>query len=220
MSAISHDYIETYIRGLIKENNGYIKEMEDYAVENNVPIIHKEVAQFLKVIIKSHNIKKILEAGTAIGYSSSIMAKAAGKDSKVTTIEINDDMYNISRENIEKLKLKDNIEVIKGDALEVLENITGEYDMIFLDASKGHYDEFLNKCLDKLKPNGLLISDNVLFRGMVATNDLVKRRKITIVKRMRKYLENISTSENLETSILPIGDGIALTCKTRSEKSE
>lgn len=220
MSDISHDYIENYIRGLIKDNSGYIKLMEDYAIENNVPIIHKEVAQFLRVIIKSHKIKNILEVGCAIAYSSSVMVEAAGEDSHVTTIERSDDMEKIAKENIKKLGYEKNITLIKGDALEVLDDVKGEYDMIFLDASKGHYDEFLTKCLKKLKTGGLLISDNVLFRGMVATNDLVKRRKITIVKRMRKYLENISKDENLETVILPIGDGIALTCKLGSDKYE
>lgn len=220
MSNVSHDYIEEYIRGLIKNSSGYLECMEEYALENNVPIIHKEVAQFLKVIIKSHNIKNILEVGTAIGYSSSIMASASGKDSSIKTIEINNDMYDISIENIKKLGFENNITVIKGDALEVLDDIDGEYDMIFLDASKGHYDEFLNKCLKKLKTKGLLISDNVLFRGMIASNDLVKRRKITIVKRMRKYLKNISNDKNLETVILPIGDGVALSCKLGSGEDE
>lgn len=220
MSGISYDYIEKYIRGLIKDNSGYIKLMEDYAIENHVPIIHKEVAQFLRVIIKSHKIKNILEVGCAIAYSSSIMVEAAGEDSHVTTIERSDDMEAIAKENIKNLGYDKNITLIKGDALEVLDDVNGEYDMIFLDAAKGHYDEFLTKCLKRLKTGGLLISDNVLFRGMVASNDLVIRRKITIVKRMRKYLENISKDENLETVILPIGDGIALTCKLGSDKCE
>ncbi|KMT21312.1 O-methyltransferase [Clostridium cylindrosporum] len=220
MSSVSHDYIEDYIRGLIKDNEGYIKTMEDYAIENHVPIIHKEVAQFLRVIIKSHNIKNILEVGTAIGYSASVMVNAAGNNSHVTTIERSDEMEAIAVENIKKIGYDKNITLIKGDALEVLGDVKGEFDMIFLDAAKGHYDHFLEQCLEKLKVGGLLISDNVLFRGMVATNDLLIRRKITIVKRMRKYLENISNDKNLETVILPIGDGIALTCKIGSGKNE
>lgn len=220
MSNISYDYIEDYIRGLIKDNKGYIKTMEEYALENNVPIIHKEVAQFLKVIIKSHNVKNILEVGTAIGYSASVMVLSAGESSHVTTIERSDDMEALAIENIKKLGYENNISLIKGDALEVLDDIKGEFDMIFLDAAKGHYDHFLDSCLEKLKVGGLLISDNVLFRGMVPSNDLLIRRKITIVKRMRKYLENISNDENLETVILPIGDGVALTCKLGSGKNE
>lgn len=213
MSNIAHDYIEDYIRGLIKKPEGYLGEILDYAIKNDVPIIHPEVAQYLRVLIKSHNIKKILEVGTAIGYSSSVMAEAAGPGCSITTIERDDKMYSLAVENIKKQGLEDSINIIKGDAMEVLEKIEGEYDLIFLDAAKGHYDHFLPLCLKHLKLKGLLISDNVLFRGMIASNELLIRRKITIVKRMRKYLEHISNMNELETVVLPIGDGIAMSTK-------
>ncbi|EYE89676.1 O-methyltransferase [Fervidicella metallireducens AeB] len=213
MSNIAHDYIEDYIRGLIKKPEGYLGEILDYAIKNDVPIIHPEVAQYLRVLIKSHNVKKILEVGTAIGYSSSVMAEAAGADCSITTIERDDNMYSLAVENIKKQGLEKRINIIKGDAMEVLEKIEGEYDLIFLDAAKGHYDHFLPLCLKHLKINGLLISDNVLFRGMIASNELLIRRKITIVKRMRKYLEHISNMSELETVVLPIGDGIAMSTK-------
>jgi predicted O-methyltransferase YrrM len=213
MSNIAHDYIEEYIRGLIPPKKGYIKEMEDYAIENDVPIIHPEVAQFLKVIIKSHGIKRILEVGTAIGYSASIMAEAAGEDVRIVTIERDDQMYDLAVKNISTLGFENSIKIIKGDAMEVLNEVEGEFDLIFLDASKGHYDHFLPMCLKHLKLNGLLVSDNALFRGMIATNELLIRRKITIVKRMRKYLSHISNMPQLETVVLPFGDGVALSCK-------
>lgn len=213
MSNIAHDYIEEYIRELIPEKQGYIKIMEDYAREKDVPIIHPEVGQFLKVLIKSHGVKKILEVGTAIGYSAGLMAAAAGDDCEIVTIERDEEMISIAQENIQKLGLENNIKILYGDAIEVLENINGEFDMVFLDAAKGHYDHFLPMCLKLLKTNGLLVGDNVLFRGMVATNKLLIRRKITIVKRMRKYLTHISNMKELETVVLPIGDGIALSCK-------
>lgn len=213
MSNIAHDYIEDYIRGLIPEKQGHIKSMEEYAIQNNVPIIHPEVGQFLKVLIKSHGVKRILEVGTAIGYSAGLMAEAAGPDCKIVTIERDEEMKALAMENIQILGLGNNIELVFGDAIEVLENIKGEFDMVFLDAAKGHYDHFLPMCLQHLKINGLLVCDNVLFRGMVATNKLLIRRKITIVKRMRKYLTHISSMKELETVVLPIGDGIALSCK-------
>jgi predicted O-methyltransferase YrrM len=213
MSNIAHEYIEDYIRGLIPPRKGHIKVMEDYAIENDVPIVHSEVAQFLRVLIKSHGIKKILEVGTAIGYSASIMAEAAGEGCRVVTIERDEDMYRLASDNIKKLDYENTIGILKGDAMEVLKDIEGEFDMIFLDASKGHYDHFLPMCLKHLKINGLLVSDNVLFRGMIATDKLLIRRKITIVKRMRKYLAHISNMPELETSVLPIGDGVALSCK-------
>ncbi|MDF2673719.1 MAG: O-methyltransferase [Clostridiales bacterium] len=213
MSNISHDYIEEYVRGLIPEKQGYIKIMEDYAVEKNVPIIHPEVGQFLKVLIKSHRVKRILEIGTAIGYSAGLMAEAAGNDCEIVTIERDEEMKSLALENIKQLGFEKNINIVFGDALEALEDIQGEFDMVFLDAAKGHYDHFLPMCLSHLKVNGLLVCDNVLFRGMVATNKLLIRRKITIVKRMRKYLTHVSSMRELETVVLPIGDGISLSCK-------
>lgn len=215
MSNISHDYIEDYIRGLLPVRSGIIGDMEKYALDNNVPIIHPEVAQFLRVLIKSHGIKRILEVGTAIGYSAAIMSEASGEDSKIITIERDEDMYNLAVKNIGLLKMEKNIEVIKGDAMEILSDIKGSFDLVFLDAAKGHYDHFLPMCLKALKVNGLIVSDNVLFRGMVATNQLLIRRKITIVKRMRKYLTHISSMPDLETVVLPIGDGIAFSTKLK-----
>ena len=217
MSNIVHDYIEEYIRELIPEDLGIIKELEDYAKNNDVPIIQKEVAKLLSIIIKSHGIKNILEVGAAIGYSSIVMANAAG-DCGITTIERNDEMYDKACENIKKAKLDDKIKIIKGEALEVLKGLNGTYDMIFLDAAKGHYIHFLPECMRLLKTGGLLISDNVLFRGMIATNDLVKRRKITIVKRLRKYLSAISNMPELETVVLPVGDGLAISLKVTEVK--
>ncbi|MCX7884254.1 MAG: O-methyltransferase, partial [Caloramator sp.] len=165
-------------------------------------------------------VKKILEVGTAIGYSALIMAEASGKDCEVVSIERDDEMYNKAIENIKIMQREDSIKVIKGDALEVLKDIEGEFDLIFLDAAKGHYDKFLPLCLKHLKIKGLLVCDNVLFRGMIATNKLLIRRKITIVKRMRKYLSHISNMPELETVVLPIGDGIALCCKMEEVYNE
>lgn len=215
MSNIAHDFIEEYIRGLIPPKEGYIKSMEEYAAQNNVPIIHPEVGQFLRVLIKANGVKRILEVGTAIGYSAAVMAGAAAGNCEIVTIERDEAMRDLAVENIQKLGLGDNIKLLFGDAIEVLKDVQGEFDMVFLDAAKGHYDYFLPMCLKLLKFNGLLVCDNVLFRGMVATNKLLIRRKITIVKRMRKYLSHISDMEELETVVLPIGDGIALSCKLK-----
>lgn len=213
MSNIAHDYIEDYIRDLIPDRKGYIKVMEDYALENNVPIVHPEVAQFLRVLIKSHGVKRILEVGTAIGYSASLMAEAAGEGCSIVTIERDENSAELAAKNIKEMGFENNISIIRGDALEELEKINDKFDLIFLDAAKGHYDHFLPLCIGNLELKGLLVSDNVLFRGMVATNELLIRRKITIVKRMRKYLEHISNMPELETVVLPIGDGIALSTK-------
>lgn len=214
MSNIAHDYIEEYIRNLIPKRDGPIAQMEQYAKDNNVPIVEPEVAQFLKILIKTKNIKTILEVGTAIGYSSSIMAEAAAQGAHIVTIERDDAMYQLAAGNIKKAGYENNIKIIKADALEVLPEINEKFDMVFIDAAKGHYEHFLPYCLKALNLNGLIVADNVLFRGMVATNKLLIRRKITIVKRMRKYLDTISNMKELETVVLPISDGIALSVKT------
>ncbi|MPW26310.1 methyltransferase domain-containing protein [Alkalibaculum sp. M08DMB] len=214
MGTITQDYIENYIRNLIIEEDSFVQKLELYSLEHNVPIIHPEVKQFLSVIIKSSGIKSILEVGTAIGYSSIVFCNAMN-NGKVVTIEINEDMKCEALKNIDLAGYNNNIEVILGDANHVIKEIRGQFDCIFLDGAKGHYIHLLDTCLELLKPGGILISDNVLFRGMVANNELVKRRKITIVKRMRKYLEVITSHRQLKTSIIPIGDGVALSYKLK-----
>lgn len=217
MSNIAHDYAEEYIRSLIKEPTDLQNELRKYAEENNVPIVHKEVGQFLRVLIKSNNIKRILEVGTAIGYSSILMAEAAGDGAKIITIERDENMYNTAIENIKKAGFEDRIQVIKGDALEVINNIEETFDMIFIDGAKGHYSEMLKIVTKSLKKKGIVFADNVLFRGMVCSDELLIRRKITIVKRMRKYLKELSESNVFETVILPVGDGVALSTKIKEE---
>ncbi|MBS4535363.1 O-methyltransferase [Clostridium sp. D2Q-14] len=211
MSNINKEYIEDYIRDIIPERTEFLRTLEKYADENRVPIVHSEVAEFLKVIIKIKGAKKILEIGTAIGYSAIIMASSMNKG-KVISIERREDMVKLARENINKSQIG-GIDVIQGEAQEVLYNINEKFDIIFIDAAKGKYMDFLPFCIDMLEDNGIIISDNVLFRGMVANDDLVIRRKKTIVKRMREYLKYISRHPKLITSIIPIGDGMAISYK-------
>ncbi|SKC69603.1 Predicted O-methyltransferase YrrM [Maledivibacter halophilus] len=213
MSNIVDKLVEGYIRDMLPENKGIIKEMEEFARDNNIPIVHPEVAKFLDVIIKISKVKSILEVGTAIGYSALIFSRAMGNEGKIVTIEKSEDMYNLAKNNIKKAGQKANIDILLGDGREVLPQIEGKFDMIFLDAAKGHYQKFLLSCIDRLNDNGIIVSDNVLYKGMVASNQYVVRRKITIVKRMRKYLNYISNHPRLTTSIIPIGDGVALTYK-------
>jgi Predicted O-methyltransferase len=213
MSGITHDYMEHYIRSLIKDHNEMLKELEDYAHSNHVPIIHKEVAKFLELMITIKRPLKILELGTAIGYSAILMSLSSRESSLITTIERDKKMIELAQGNIEKYGFKDKINIIEGDCLEILQKLDDKYDMIFMDAGKGHYNHFLKECVRLLSKDGIIIADNVLFRGMVATDELVERRKITIVKRMRKYLEMISDDEKFITSIIPMGDGIAVTTR-------
>ena len=211
MSGVAYDYMEEYIRGLIPESTGKLKELEAFAKENGVPIAQKETIKFLEFMVSMKKPLRILELGTAIGYSAIIMYEAAGCNPHITTIERSEEMIKYAKENIKAYGLEDKITIEAGDCLEVLEKLEEQYDLIFMDAGKGHYNHFLPHCLRLLKDDGIIIADNVLFRGMVATDDLVKRRKITIVKRMRTYLDMVSQDENLITSVIPMGDGIAIT---------
>lgn len=211
MSGITYDYMEDYIRGLIPNSQGSLKILEEFAKENAVPIVQKEAGKFLEFMVSMKKPMRILELGTAIGYSATLMYEAAGTNPHITTIERNEDMIKYAKENLEKLNLQDNIIIKQGDCLEILAELEEPYDLIFMDAGKGHYNHFLPHCLRLLKDDGIIIADNVLFRGMVASDELVKRRKITIVKRMRTYLDIVSSNEELITSVIPMGDGIAVT---------
>lgn len=213
MSGITYDYMEHYLRELIPSNTGVLEELENFAFENKVPIVQKETAKFLELMITMNKPNKILELGTAIGYSAILMNLTSGGASEITTIERDEKMIELAEINIEKYGLQNKITVLQGDCLEILENLQDEYDMIFMDAGKGHYNHFLPHCLRLLKKEGVLIADNVLFRGMVASKELVKRRKITIVKRMRSYLELVSNNDELITSVIPMGDGISVTVR-------
>lgn len=213
MSNIVNELVEGYIRNTLKEKNGLLKELEVYASENNVPIVHKEVSELLKVLLKIQKPKRILEVGCAIGYSSILFASSLDNDVEIITVERNEKMIEKAKENIKRAGLENNITILEGDAEEILKNVEGTFDMIFLDAAKGQYQLFYDMIIDKLKIDGLLISDNILYKGMVAHDDFVIRRKKTIVKRMRNYLDYISGCDYLDTSLIPIGDGVALSYK-------
>jgi len=213
MSGVTYDYMEQYLRKLIPRNIGILNELEKFSIENRVPIVQKETAKFLELMVTMNRPKKILELGTAIGYSSILMGLTSVGLCEITTIERDEKMINIATANIEKCGMQNKITILKGDCLEILENLEGEYDMIFMDAGKGHYNHFLPHCLRLLKKEGVLIADNVLFRGMVASKELATRRKITIIKRMQTYLELVSSNDDLITSVIPMGDGISVTTR-------
>ncbi|MCG8499459.1 MAG: O-methyltransferase [Firmicutes bacterium] len=213
---INYHYITQYIRETIPQNEGILKEMERYAYAHHVPIVHPEVARLIFVIARIVKPTDILEIGTAIGYSALLLAKTLKQGGKIDTIERYGKMIDIAKENIRKANLEDSINIIEGDATEILPALEGEYDYIFVDAAKGKYMTFLPHCIRLLREGGVLVSDNVLYKGMIATDALVVRRKKTIVKRMRDYLAVISDHRQLETTVIPIGDGVAISYKLGS----
>jgi len=210
---INYEYIIRYLRDTIPERTGHIAEMEEYAKAHEVPISQPESIRFVEVLLKIANAKKVLELGSAIGYSAIRMVNACGAE--VVTVEISDEMADIAQSNFERAGVADKVTLLRGDARQVVAEIPGEgvFDAIFVDAAKGQYMEFFSHCERLLKKGGILISDNVLYKGMTATDELVVRRKITIVKRLREYLEMLKENKNFSTALLPIGDGVALSFK-------
>jgi len=156
---------------------------------------------------------RILEVGTAIGYSSILFSGFLEQNGIIDTIERDEKMTLLARKNVKALGLQDTINVIAGDAIDVLACLNKSYDMIFLDAAKGQYSEFLEQSKRMLVSGGILVSDNVLYKGMVASEELVVKRKKTIVTKMRSFLKMLCEDESFETSIIPIGDGVALSYK-------
>lgn len=206
------EYISEYIRSLEKSRDELLIEMENYATENSVPIIEVEVARFLEFLVALKKPNRILEIGTAIGYSSIIM-KRAFPDAKITTIEIDEKNFLKAKEFIKKAGYDKDIDIIFADANDALDFINDKYDLIFMDAAKGQYISFFEKSIDKLKKEGILISDNILFRGLVAKEKNIVRRKNTIVRRLKDFLEIITNDDNFRTTIIPIDDGMAISYK-------
>ncbi|HHW49611.1 MAG TPA: O-methyltransferase [Clostridiaceae bacterium] len=217
---IIYDYINDYIRKTIKRNEGILSELENFAEAQHIPIIQPEVARLLVILGRLKKPRRILEVGTAIGYSAILLSEILEPGGKIDTIERYELMADMAKENVKRAGKEDIINIIVGDAADVLPCLDKRYDMIFLDAAKGQYPEFLPECLRMLNSGGLLISDNVLYKGMIANDGLVVRRKKTIVKRMREYLDSICNHDQLDTTILPIGDGVAISYKKGDSPAE
>ena len=207
-----------YIVSKINEKNELILEMEKFAHENNVPIVTKEVAEYIKFLLNDDRIINILEVGTAIGYSGILMADIINKrNGKLYTIEIDEERYNLAQENIKKSNLK-NIVSIHGDALEEINKIHDKFDFIFIDASKGQYQKFFEDSIKLLNPNGLIFIDNIMFRGYLY-KEFPKRFK-TIVKRLDNFIEFLYQNPDGEFVLLPFGDGVGLYRKKITNKNK
>lgn len=210
---ITHSYIIDFVRQSLPKSQGLLAELEYYAAKQRVPIIQPEVAGLLRLMCRIHKPKSILEIGCAIGYSALLMHQEAPEGAKITTVERSAAMAQKARSNIAAAGAENSIDVLEADAEVLLPVLDGSYDMIFLDAAKAHYITFLPDCIRLMRRGGLLVSDNVLYGGMVANHELLVRRKITIVKRLKKYLDAICHSSQLASTILSIGDGVALSYK-------
>ncbi len=210
---ITHNYIIDYIRDTLKPSEGVLAELESYAHKNGVPIVQKEVASFLETVCRMQKPMRVLEIGTAIGYSAILMLSNMPEGSQIVSIERDETMAQMARENIKNAGLAERITVVEADAEAYLKTLEDSFDLIFMDAAKSHYIYFLPECIRLLKSGGVLISDNILYGGMVANRALLIRRKITIVKRLKKYIAALCSAPELKTSLLSIGDGVSLSYK-------
>lgn len=190
-----------------------IDEMRMYARNNNVPIIQDEGLAFLKAIVKLYKPKNILEIGTAIGYSSSLMSIYSGAN--VYTIERDEVMYNEALKNISDLNLNDKVHIVFKDALEITNELDNlKFDMIFIDAAKGQYTNFFNKFSPLLNDKGIIVTDNMLFHGFLNNKDEIKSRSLrSLMRKLQNYHDFLLNNEDYDTSIYNLGDGMALSIK-------
>ena len=208
---IVDERIVTFINSLETENSEILEAVEQEALSTYVPIIRKEMQSFLKVLLMIQKPMCILEVGTAVGFSALLMSEAAPEGCRITTIE---NRIPIARENFRRAGKEEQITLIEGDAMDVLKTLEGSFDFIFMDAAKGQYIRYMPQVLRLLRPGGTLVTDNVLQDGdIIESRFAVERRNRTIHSRMREYLYELKHHELLTTSIIPLGDGVAVSVK-------
>ncbi len=211
---IVNERVVAYINSLDCGNSDICNIIEKEAIADEVPIIRKEMGNLLKVLLQLVQPERILEVGTAVGYSSILMSENMPQNCKITTIENYDKRIPVAKNNFKRAGKENVITLIEGDALEVLKTLDGPYDFIFMDAAKGQYINYLPDIKRVLREGGLLISDNILQEGeIVESRYAVTRRNRTIHARIREYVYELTHSEDFVTSIVPIGDGITLSVK-------
>ena len=209
-----NERIAVYLRSLESPENPLLEEIEQEALASYVPIIRKETQSLLKTLLTMLRPARVLEVGTAVGFSALLMSEYLPEGAHITTIEKYEKRIPIARQNFRRAGKEEQITLIEGDAMEVLRFLDGPFDFVFMDAAKGQYPHYLPEVLRLLTPGGVLMSDNVLQDGsLIESRFAVERRDRTIHSRMREYLYELKHREDLMTSILPLGDGVALTVK-------
>lgn len=211
---IVDERIVTFINSLDTRNSELLETIEAEARAADVPIIRREMQSFLKVVLMMKRPKHILEVGTAVGFSALLMSTAVEEDCRITTIENYEKRIPIARGNFRRAGKEEQITLIEGDAAEVMKTLDGPYDFIFMDAAKGQYIHYLPDAMRLLSEGGVLVSDNVMQDGdVIQSRFAVERRNRTIHARMRDYLYELKHNEELTTSIIPLGDGVAVSVK-------
>lgn len=212
MNRINNEYISSFIEDIIIDCD--FLELRKFAEKENVPIMKLESKEFLKSLLAIKRPKSILEIGTAIGYSSLVFDKYS--DAKITTIELSEDMAHIAQENFNKYNV--DINLINDDAEKALTKLNQGFDFVFIDANKSRYLDYFKITSKLLNKGGIIIADNVLFRGEVCNDDIMEKRKNTLVKRLRNFLAYITDLEEFTTSVIPIGDGLTLSVRRDNDR--
>ncbi len=216
MKYFTDDYISKYIRLIQPKYDGILGDIQEEALNAEIPIIPHETARFLSTLLTVKKPKEILEIGTAVAFSAGLMCRYIQPEGHVTTIDRYELMLAEAEKNVKRLGLEDKITIIRGDAAEVLKKLEGPYDFVFLDAAKGQYIQFLPDILRLMPIGGVFVADDVLQGGNIAKSRFtLPRRQRTIHKRMRNFLWDISHLDCLESSIIPIGDGIVFCTKIK-----
>lgn len=211
---IVDERIVTFINSLDTRNSELLETIESEARAADVPIIRREMQSFLKVLLMLKKPARVLEVGTAVGFSALLMSEYVPEESRITTIENYEKRIPVARENFRRAGKEGQITLIEGDAAEVLKTLDDPYDFIFMDAAKGQYIHYLPDILRLLPPGGCLVSDNVMQDGdVIESRFAVERRNRTIHARMREYLYELKHNDALTTSIIPLGDGVAVSIK-------
>lgn len=211
---IVEERMRTYINSLDMGNTDFLESLEKEALSSGVPIIRREMQSFIKVLLAVKKPERILEVGTAVGFSTLLMCEYGPSDLQITTIENYEKRIPIAKENFKKAGREGQITLLEGDAGEILKTLSGAYDFIFMDAAKGQYINWLPDILRLMEKGSVLVSDNVLQEGdIIESRYLVERRNRTIYKRMREYLYELTHNPILVTSVLPVGDGAAVSIR-------
>ena len=204
----------TYINSLDMGNTPLLNEIEKEAKADLVPVIRREMQSFLKVLLAIHRPLRVLEVGTAVGFSALLFCEYGPENMQVTTIEKYEKRIPIARENFRRAGRENQITLLEGDAADILKELQESYDLIFMDAAKGQYIHFLDDVLRLMKPGSVLVSDNVLQGGdIIESHYAVERRNRTIYKRMREYIYELKHNDKLLTSVIPLGDGVTVSVR-------
>ena len=190
-------------------NSVELEKIKKKALEDKVPIIMDDTLEVVAKILTEIKPNKILEIGTAVGYSAICFSEYLQENGKIDTIERDTERVKEARENVKKAEVEDKINIYEGDAVEILPTLNDEYDVVFIDAAKGKYPFFLNQALRMIRQGGLIIADNVLYKGYVMS-DYNKHKQRTAVRNLREYIAEITNNDKLETKILEVGDGLAI----------